>query len=47
MQKWEYYEDFNLSIDTLNTLGENGWELVAVFGTQAFTHFYFKRLLSD
>jgi hypothetical protein len=48
MQKWEYKEIRDASESTLNQLGADGWELVAVMATHAdhpaYYVFYFKRL---
>ncbi len=47
MQKWEYYfcrTDF-IAIDqeTLEGLGEDGWELVSIIVLEEQTYYYFKR----
>jgi hypothetical protein len=47
MEKWEYMSAANCSDATLNSLGAQGWELVAVVQRQGMrpsqNTFYFKR----
>lgn len=47
-QVWEYTVEYGCSVERLNELGAQGWELVAVLGKDNIwstrnTGFYFKR----
>jgi hypothetical protein len=43
-QQWEYkISTSEMTDETLNTLGAEGWELVGVVALPAITQFYFKR----
>jgi hypothetical protein len=50
MKKWEYFKctHYNSttesnSLEVINSLGEDGWELVSVHHYETVTVFYFKR----
>jgi hypothetical protein len=52
MKRWIYHRETNATGVELQTLGEDGWELVSVVSTKSdeleqFLYFYFKKELTE
>lgn len=43
MTKYEYLKEFDCTVDELNILGAQGWELVSTVDSGGVVYFYFKR----